>query len=77
MKGERIIAEALSICGLVIYVVLFQHMYAEMFHEPDKSWVNQIRAWWVTRHSRGRIAKLERTWSTKDSAIEPTPGEPA
>lgn len=77
MKGERIVAEILSILGLVIYIVLFQHMYTGMFHEHDKSWINQVRAWWVTRHSRARTAKLERVWGGKESATEPAPGEPA
>lgn len=77
MKGERIIAEILSILGLVIYVVLFQHMYTGMFHEPDKSWVNQARAWWVTRRSRAKVVRLAKVWELDESATEPTPGEPA
>ncbi len=75
MKGERIIAELLSIVGLLVYGVMIQHLYAELFHEPEKSWVNQTRAWWVTRGSRKMATKLALVWNRPDSSLEPTPGE--
>ncbi len=76
MKGERIIAEILSILGLVIYLVALQHLYSELLNHPDRSWINQARTWWVTRGSR-KIEKKLQIFTLKDSAIEPMPGEPA
>ncbi len=74
MRGERIIAEILSIIGLLIYVVALQHLYSELLNHPDRSWINQVRAWWVTRGSR-KIEKRLRIFTLKESATEPTPGE--
>lgn len=74
MKGERIIAEILSIIGLLIYVIALQHLYSELLAHPDRSWINQARAWWVTRGSR-RIEKKLQIFTLEDSAIEPNPGE--
>jgi hypothetical protein len=77
VKGERIIAEIISVLGLLIYIVALQHLYAQILNKPETSWINQARAWWVTRHSRARILKLERVWGSKDSAVEPAPENPA
>lgn len=73
MKGERIIAELLGIVGLLLYGALLQHLYAELLHEPERSWLNQGRAWWVTRHSRRRETQLVKVWTRKDAATEPPP----
>lgn len=73
MKGERILAELLSIVGLTIYVIAWQHLMAEMMHEPERSWVNQVRGWWVTRHSRRRVVELRKIWDSIVEADEPTP----
>jgi hypothetical protein len=75
MKGERIIAEVLSIFGMVAYLVLVQHLYSDLLREPDKSWLRQLRLWWVTRGSRKMETRLALVWNRKDAAIEPTPGE--
>lgn len=73
MKGERILAELLSLAGMVLYVVAWQHLMAEMLHEPDRSWFNQARLWWVTRHSQAKIVQLNKNiWGRSDAPQEPT-----
>lgn len=70
MRGERIIAELLSIVGMVVYGVILQHIYSQVMGRPDQSWVNQTRTWWVTRGSRAVEKKLA-IWTLKDAAVEP------
>lgn len=71
VKGERIIAELLSIVGLVLYAVLLQHIWSQMEHEPEHSWINQARAWWVTRRSRARILELRKVRDKPGTVEEP------
>jgi hypothetical protein len=75
MKGERIIAEIISVLGLLIYIVALQHLYAQILNKPETSWLNQAKAWWVTRRSRAKTAKLAKVWDLSESATEPIPGE--
>ena len=71
MKGEHVLAQIIAVLGMVLYLVLVQHVYAEMFEHPERSWLNQLRAWWVTRGSREREIKLRKVWDQPLAAEEP------
>ena len=71
MKGERIVAEALSVLGMLVYGVMLQHVYSQLLNKPEDSWINQGKAWWVTRGSR-KLEKRLRVYSFKKTATEPT-----
>lgn len=71
MKGESIVAQLISTLGLLLYGVLLQHLYAELMHEPERSWINQGRAWWVTRRSREMERRLSKVWNRPQTALEP------
>lgn len=60
---------------LAVWAVLSQHLYCEMLHEPEKSWVNMVRLWWVTRHSERKIRELRKVWDGPRVVEEPTPQE--
>jgi hypothetical protein len=72
VKGERILAELVALLGMVVYGVILQHIYAEVMGKPERSWVNQVRAWWVTRGSR-ELEKRLAIWNSKLTAEEPKP----
>lgn len=71
MKGEQVLAELLSLLGLLLYGLILQHIYSEMLEHPERSWINQAKTWWVTRRSRQREIQLPRIWSMTETASEP------
>lgn len=73
MKGEHIAAELVGLVGIIVYGLILQHIYAELMNKPDTSWLNQLRAWWVTRGSRAMEKRLHEVWDRKDTAEEPSP----
>lgn len=72
MKGERIIAELIALVGIVVYGVFLQHLYAELTNHPERSWINQVRTWWLTRGSR-QLEKRLRVFTLEESSTEPEP----
>lgn len=64
MKGEHIIAELIGLVALLAYGVMLQHIFSQMDGHPEASWVNQLRAWWLTRNSRSRERILRKVWDS-------------
>lgn len=71
--GVALIETAGGLLYLAVWALVSQHMYMELLGQPERSWFNRVRAWWVTRHSRAHIVQLGKVWSLEDSSVEPTP----
>lgn len=74
MKGERIVAELISLLSMVIYAVLLQHLYSQLLNKPETSWLNMAKTWWLTRGSR-RLERRLRVFTLEQSVDEPAPSE--
>jgi hypothetical protein len=61
-----------SFLYLAIYIVVMQHYFSVLRSQPEESWLNHIREWWVTRRSRSEQKRFK-VWTQPGSAIEPSP----
>ena len=75
--SKSVAVACIEVFGALLYLAVWaavsQHLYCEMLHEPEKSWVNMARAWWVTRRSSKRLAELRKVWDSPLAVDEPAP----